>query len=86
MMTALLAIPLIGAAGLAIDITNALVVRNELYNAADAAAVGAVATSSPAVAAAMAMTSDGTVTIGQNDANKLFMVRRRATCKTCRST
>ncbi|MFJ6327238.1 MULTISPECIES: pilus assembly protein TadG-related protein [unclassified Rhizobium] len=72
MMTALLAIPLIGAAGLAIDITNALVVRNELYNAADAAAVGAVATSSPAVAAAMAMTSDGTVTIGQNDANKLF--------------
>ncbi|MFS8047415.1 pilus assembly protein TadG-related protein [Rhizobium sp. BR 314] len=72
MMTALLAIPLIGAAGLAIDVTNALVVRNELYNAADAAAVGAVATSSPAVAAAMAMTSDGTVTIGQNDANKLF--------------
>ncbi len=72
MMTALLAIPLVGAAGLAIDITNALVVRNELYNAADAAAVGAVATSSPAVAAAMAMTSDGTVTIGQSDANKLF--------------
>ncbi|MBB6486754.1 pilus assembly protein TadG-related protein [Rhizobium lusitanum] len=72
MMTALLAIPLIGAAGLAIDVTDALVVRNELYNAADAAAVGAIATSSPAVAAAMAMTSDGTVTIGQNDANKLF--------------
>ena len=71
-MTVLLAVPLIAAAGLAIDITNALVVRNELYNAADAAAVGAIATSSPAVAAAMAMTGDGTITVGQDDAKKLF--------------
>ena len=71
-MTVLLAVPLIAAAGLAIDVTNALVVRNELYNAADAAAVGAIATSSPAVAAAMAMTGDGTITVGQDDAKKLF--------------
>ncbi len=71
-MTVLLAVPLIAAAGLAIDVTNALVVRSELYSAADAAAVGAIATSSPAVAAAMAMTNDGTVTVGQDDANKLF--------------
>lgn len=71
-MTVLLAVPLIAAAGLAIDITDALVVRNELYNAADAAAVGAIATSSPAVAAAMAMTGDGTITVGQDDAKKLF--------------
>ncbi|WP_276307843.1 TadE/TadG family type IV pilus assembly protein [Rhizobium freirei] len=71
-MTALLAVPLIVAAGLAIDVTDAMLVRNDLYNAADAAAIGAIASSSPAVAAAMAMTSDGTVTVGQDDANKLF--------------
>ncbi len=47
-------------------------VRTELYNAADAAAIGAVADSSPAVAAAMAMSGDGTVTGGQDDARKLF--------------
>ncbi len=70
--TALVAVPLIAAGGLALDITNAMLVRTELQNAADAAAVGAIADSSPAVAAAMAMTSDGTVTIGQSDANKLF--------------
>jgi len=70
--TALLAVPLIAAGGLALDVTNAMLVRTELQNAADAAAVGAIADSSPAVAAAMAMTSDGTVTIGQSDANKLF--------------
>ena len=71
-MTVLLAIPLIAAAGLSIDITDAMMVRSELYNAADAAAVGAIATSSPAVAAAMAMTSDGTINVGQDDAKKLF--------------
>ena len=71
-MTALVAVPLIAAGGLALDVSNAMLVRTELQNAADAAAVGAIADSSPAVAAAMAMTSDGTVTIGQADANKLF--------------
>ncbi len=71
--TALIAVPLIAVGGLALDVTNAMLVRTELQNAADAAAVGAIADSSPAVAAAMAMTSDGTVTIGQSDANKLFL-------------
>ncbi|KAA1177411.1 hypothetical protein FP026_24470 [Rhizobium tropici] len=71
--TALVAVPLIAAGGLALDVTNAMLVRTELQNAADAAAVGAIADSSPAVAAAMAMTTDGTVTIGQDDANKLFL-------------
>ncbi|NLS20152.1 hypothetical protein HGP16_26815 [Rhizobium sp. P40RR-XXII] len=73
MTTALIAVPLIAAGGLALDVTNAMLVRTELQNAADAAAVGAIADSSPAVAAAMAMTKDGTVTIGQDDANKLFL-------------
>lgn len=71
--TALVAVPLIAVGGLALDVTNAMLVRTELQNAADAAAVGAIADSSPAVAAAMAMTSDGTVAIGQSDANKLFL-------------
>jgi len=70
--TALVAVPLIAVGGLALDVTDAMLVRTELQNAADAAAVGAIADSSPAVAAAMAMTSDGTVNIGQSDANKLF--------------
>ncbi len=71
--TALVAVPLIAVGGLALDVTNAMLVRTELQNAADAAAVGAIADSSPAVAAAMAMTSDGTINIGQSDANKLFL-------------
>ena len=70
--TALVAVPLIAVGGLALDVTDAMLVRTELQNAADAAAVGAIADSSPAGAAAMAMTSDGTVNIGQSDANKLF--------------
>ena len=71
-VTVLLAVPLIAAAGMAIDITNALMARTELYNAADAAALGAIADSSPAVAAALKMTSDGTVSVGQDDARRLF--------------
>ncbi len=73
MTTALVAVPLIAVGGLALDVTNAMLVKTELQNAADAAAVGAIADSSPAVAAAMAMTKDGTVAIGQDDANKLFL-------------
>lgn len=71
--TALLLVPLIAAGGLAIDFTNAMLVKTELQNAADAAAVGSIADSSPAVAAAMAMSADGTVNIGQDDAMKLFL-------------
>lgn len=73
MTTALVIVPLIAVGGLALDVTNAMLVKTELQNAADAAAVGAIATSSPAVAAAMSMTKDGSVAIGQDDANKLFL-------------
>jgi Flp pilus assembly protein TadG len=71
-MTALMMVPLAGAAGLAVDVSNGLSVRNQLFAAADAAAVGSLAEKSPGIAAAMAMTSDGTVTIAQTDANNLF--------------
>jgi len=71
-MTAPMIMPLVGVAGLAIDFSNALNIRTELSNAADAAAIGAVAEKSPGVLAAMAMTGDGTVTLAQDDARKLF--------------
>jgi Flp pilus assembly protein TadG len=72
-MTALLAVPLIGAAGMAIDISSALSTRTALYDAADVAALGAISETSAGVAAAMAMPNDGTVTIAQTDARKLFL-------------
>lgn len=73
MMTALLAVPIAGAAGLAIDVTHALALRTQLYSAADAAAVGAISEKSLAVAEAMAMQGDGTITIGSGDAENVFM-------------
>ncbi len=71
-MSALLMIPLIGAAGLALDVTNALGVKNDLQGAADAAAIGAVAESSAATAAAMKMLQDGDIAAGSMDADKIF--------------
>lgn len=72
MMTALLAVPLTGAAGLAIDFTHALALRTQLHAAADAAAVGAISEKSKAVAEAMAMQGDGTITVGSTDAEHVF--------------
>ncbi|TCU11838.1 putative Flp pilus-assembly TadE/G-like protein [Rhizobium sullae] len=72
-MTALLAVPLLGSAGMAIDFAHALSLRTQLYAAADAAAVGAISEKSPAVAKAMTMQGDGTITVGSEDARKLFM-------------
>lgn len=74
-MTALLMVPLVGTAGLAVDFSNALSVRNQLFAAADAAAVGSLAEKSVGVAAAMAMTTDGTVAVAQADANNLFFAQ-----------
>jgi Flp pilus assembly protein TadG len=73
-MTALLMVPLLGVAGLAIDFSNAMSVRTQLYEAADAAAVGALAEKSSGVAAAMAM-GDGTVSIAEADAKNLFFAQ-----------
>ena len=72
MMTALLAIPIIGVAGVAVDYTNALTVKSKLQGAGDAAALAAIASSSPGMQAAFAMTGDGTITIAQNDAKAFF--------------
>jgi Flp pilus assembly protein TadG len=73
MMTALVLVPLIGVAGLAIDISNALMVRSTLQAAADAAAIAAVAETSAGVTQAMQMQSDGQLTAAIADAKKIFM-------------
>ncbi|WP_087001570.1 VWA domain-containing protein [Rhizobium sullae] len=74
-MTALLAVPLLGSAGMAIDFAHALSLRTQLYAAADAAAVGSVSEKSDAVTAAMAMTGDGSISLGKSDAQKLFFAQ-----------
>ncbi|MBT9372423.1 TadE/TadG family type IV pilus assembly protein [Rhizobium sp. CSW-27] len=71
-MTALLATPLIGVAGMAIDVGYTLDQRTALMAAADAAALGALSEKSASVAAALAMGGDGTVAVGTQDALHLF--------------
>lgn len=71
-MTALLLIPVIGAAGLAVDFSNALLVKTDLQDAADAAALGAIASSSAGVKKALLMSGDGEVTLSEQDAMALF--------------
>lgn len=71
-ISALLMVPLIGAAGFAIDVTNAMTAKTALQAAADAAAIGAIAEKSPGTAKAMLMTSNGTVDTGIEDALKIF--------------
>lgn len=72
-MTAILLVPVIGTAGLAIDISNALMARSTLQAAADAAAIAAVAESSAGVLQAMQLKSDGQLTDAIADAKKVFM-------------
>ncbi|MGO6902618.1 TadE/TadG family type IV pilus assembly protein, partial [Rhizobium ruizarguesonis] len=72
-MTALLVVPLFGAAGMAVDFAHALSLRTQLYAAADAAAVGSIAEKSGAVAAAMTMSGNGTISLGKDDARSIFM-------------
>lgn len=71
-MTALLMVPLVGSAGLALDYAHALSLRTQLYAAADAAAVGAVSEKSDAVAAAMTMKGNGTISVAKTDARNIF--------------
>ncbi|MET3611807.1 Flp pilus assembly protein TadG [Rhizobium aquaticum] len=71
-MTALLIVPIIGVAGLAVDFTNALTVKAKLQGAGDAAALAAIAGSSPGMRAAFAMQGDGTIPIAQEDAKAFF--------------
>jgi Flp pilus assembly protein TadG len=69
---ALAAIPVMGAVGAAVDYSRANNYRTQLQAAADAASVGAVAKSSPAVQAAITMYSDGPIAVGVTDAQNIF--------------
>lgn len=77
-MTALLVVPLAATAGLALDFGRALTLKTELMAAADAAAVGAVTQQSKAVAQAMAMSGDGTVTLDATEARGIFFSQMSA--------
>lgn len=72
MLTALLAIPLVGVAGLAVDMTNALTVKSKLQGAGDAAALAAISSSSPGMRAAFTMAGDGSIPIAESDAKAFF--------------
>jgi len=69
---ALTLIPIMAAVGAAVDYSRANNYRSQLLAAADAASVGAVAKSSPAVKAASAMYSDGPINVGVTDAQNIF--------------
>ncbi|WJH40148.1 pilus assembly protein TadG-related protein [Aliirhizobium terrae] len=75
-MTALILVPLIGAAGLAIDFGRALSLRNELMGAADAAALGAISQGTAGYKAIQQMKQDCQITIAQDDGRKLFLSQR----------
>lgn len=65
-------IPLLTAAGCAIDYTMAARMKAKLQAAADAASVAALAQKSPGYVAAAAMTTDGSVTAAVTDATNVF--------------
>src|SRR5262249_37034271 len=65
-------IPIVGMVGAAIDYSSATRVRAALQAAADAASVGSVAKASPAMAAAAAMSKDGSIAAGVTDALNIF--------------
>ena len=71
-LLAILLVPIIGAAGLALDYSNALSVKARIQGAADAAALAAVAESSAGVKQAVSMAGDGEVPIGVSDAVTFF--------------
>ena len=69
---ALALIPIMAAVGAAVDYGRASNFRSQLLAAADAASVGAVAKSSPAVKAASTTYADGTIAAGETDAQNIF--------------
>lgn len=71
-MAAVLMLPILGAAGLAVDITQAMSLKTELLGAADAAVLGAVADGSPGMAAIAEMSGNGSVPTAEADAINLF--------------
>ena len=69
---AICCVPLITFIGCAVDYSMATRMKAKLQAAADSAAVAAVSQKSPGFIAAAAMTGNGSVTAGVNDANNVF--------------
>src|ERR1700761_1837690 len=72
MMFAIVCVPVISAVGCAVDYSMATRMRAKLQSAADAASVASISQQSPGYLAAATMSSNGSVTAGVNDANKIF--------------
>lgn len=68
-----LAVPILISAGMAMDYTQAVAEKTKLMAAADAAAIGALSTQSVGVLAAIDTSKDGEITVGSEDARKLFL-------------
>jgi hypothetical protein len=77
-LSALLMVPLIGAAGVALDVTHGMAVKSDLQMAADAAALAVVADTSASVHKAKEMSSDGVITLGGDEASAFFESNERA--------
>lgn len=71
-LSAVLAVPLIAAVGVAVDYSYSLERREVFQNAADAAALSVLSQSSPTMKAALAMNSDGEVAMGSAEALNVF--------------
>src|SRR3984957_16723527 len=69
---AIASIPILTAIGCAVDYSLAVRMKSKMQAAADAASVGSISQSSPAYAAAEAMSGNGTVSAGVTDASNIF--------------
>src|SRR5580704_730145 len=71
-ISAVAALPMIAAAGCAIDYTNASMIKTKLQAAADAAALATVSVNSSVVTTAKAMSKSGTITGGSTYSTNFF--------------
>ncbi|CAN7446310.1 pilus assembly protein [Pararhizobium sp. LjRoot255] len=72
LMGAIVIVPILGCAGMAIDFARAMELKAQLQNAADAAIVGSIAEKSAGVAQAINMPQDGPVPLSEEEAEALF--------------
>lgn len=72
MQFAVIAVPVLGLAGGALDYANMARIHTTLQQAADASAVAAVAIDSPAAIKARSMTTNGTISAGATDGQSVF--------------
>src|ERR1700742_2537764 len=71
-MFAITCVPLISAVGCAVDYSMATRMRAKLESAADAASVASISQQSHGYLAPATMTSNGSVSAGVTDSNKIF--------------